>query len=174
MKKKKPVGRPRNIVDKDAIEVYGEVQSIFKNEKQMCDIFEKDISLFMRDVFSEEYISHKREYGFFETGVSKIKGNQYIFKRGSRIDFVVETRSGTAYGIEVKNYTRGTNLTVALGQLFGYGALFYKKEERELRLVLLTSDIDIITADTIGMYNLPIEMALLRKEGMYLLKKGNE
>jgi len=91
----------------------------FKNEKEMCDYIELNIKEFCMELFGDDYICHKREYGFVNTGkrmgcgVPKGESN-------TRIDFVVRCTNNT-YFVEVKNPIQiQTELTRAIGQLTLY------------------------------------------------------
>jgi len=161
-----------NLFDKYHFEIYEDKQMSISSEKKLCDIIENNMSIFIADAFNEEYVSHTREYSFRNQESFKIKSNQKMIKKRHRIDFFVETKSGTNYAIEVKNYKGNYNLPSAIGQLLGYGSLF-KEEKIEVNLVLVINNIDLITPAVIADYNLPIDVVLVREEALYVMEKKN-
>lgn len=125
----------------------------FKTEQRMCDYLEDAISILTLDVVGEPMIEYKREY-YIRT--DSMKG-----KSGSpRIDFYIKTKNHNVF-VEVKNRNSFRQHSWAVGQLLAYGA---ESDIEITKLILVTSEVDELTVNTILKYELPIELVLFTKD----------
>lgn len=139
----------------------------FPSERKIETFIYKNIDDFMETIFGEKVKSSTRQK-YKPDGFFKISKNQFIVKRGPRVDIYVECVSGNNYIIEIKKPNRERDVSIrALGQILMYGALFPEAN----RLVIVSTKYDKWFAETVSKYSLPIDFVLFAKSQMFLLKK---
>lgn len=115
-------------------------------EKDLQSYIAKNAKLFTAQTLSDELISLELE--------KPADGKQLrLSPRGKRIDIYIVAKKHT-YIVELKTPTHPAENRAALGQLLNYGRYF---SDPKKRLVLLTTLFDVDTAQTIDMYELPIQ-----------------
>ena len=105
----------REKVKEETIQEAFNVESHFKNEKEMCDYIEENIHQFCSDVLDDEYKCHEREFQ-----VCRRRGKFSKDVPNIRIDFVIWCKT-KAYAIEVKNpKQKYTEMSRSIGQMMMY------------------------------------------------------
>jgi hypothetical protein len=137
-----------NIINKD-----------FKSEKHLQNYLSDNIELFCKDAFNENYVSHELEKTINTIG-------RLFGPRGKRVDLYLVTDKNR-YVIEIKRPKFGTEMRSAIGQLLDYGREF----DKEHKLVLLSTMIDMDTIKTIQHYNLNIKYIYTSKTQMMIFKE---
>lgn len=135
----------------------------YSSEKNLNKLLLEHIDDLMK-VFDEKVIfatDKKSEI----IGGTKIKKDQWIFKRGVRLDLWVQCKSGNNYIIEIKNPKNNYEMFRAIGQLLGYSLKF-----PNAKLVLLSTSYDDGVDILIAKYNLPITFVLMTENQFFTLQ----
>lgn len=127
----------------------------FANEDHFCNLIEDNIQLVSDIIFSESYVSHKREYGL---------PNQSRTNRMLSIDFLLTTHRNTI-AIECK-HPKGKNQS-GIYQLMKYQLVAEKNSIPINRFVLFTTEYSHYDCDIIKRYNLPFEIYMITKEKVF-------
>lgn len=130
-------------------------------EKELCDILEKKIEYFCRDVLWEKYISHSREYKFWVI---------WFWPNMPKIDFHIVCEWWDIL-LEVKNpINAGNEMRAAIWQSLSYLAIAKRSKHNIKRNLLLTTRTSIDVCDTIKELNLPIELLIIEDERVLIFQ----
>lgn len=128
----------------------------FKNEREMCDLLEKNIHDFCRRSLSIDVASYKREY--------PLTGQRYFGMPVVRsIDFLIVTTEGRRVFLECKNPRTVHSMPNVIGQLLSYSAQADDYEGVD-ELVIVTSRTSYYTLAAIHKFELPIRVVLFTTE----------
>jgi hypothetical protein len=117
--------------------------SQFDKEKDLSIYIESHIKQFCNDILEDDYVNHETEVQ---------KSSQIAFMpRMPRVDYRIECKQNT-YLIELKNPTGLSENRSAIGQILSYATML----NEDFKLVIITTKFDILTAQTIKKFNLPI------------------
>lgn len=140
---------------------YFKIENQFKNEKEMCDYIELNMTPFCEELFHDEYVSHHREKRINSEPV--FGHSQKRWKQTARVDFLIKCKNGT-YCVEVKNPKKKSHdQSRTIGQMMMYHMELIKSGEK-VKQVLVTSGYYPKFKEMVVFYGLDFDIYIFNKE----------
>lgn len=129
----------------------------FANEAEFCDWIENDIHEICAEEIGYKITHYEREFNTNpRTAINKGKSR--------RVDFFLRTEKGENIIVECKAPKDVTgDLTKAIGQILTYKLQLERRDIEVTKSILLSTKYCPLTAQMIGIYQLPIEFIIMDK-----------
>lgn len=139
----------------------------FKNEKEMQSFFRDRLKIFSTDYGLPEVISIGSETWIKSINKIKTKNEEFYLGDLRRIDLLINHADDSLSVFELKNNVKkGLYLDTGIIQLLKYKTIIEDKYNiKNIRLFLVSSNIDYYSAMMVEKFNLPINFVLLKRDG---------